>query len=269
MGKYALVASHYDYYRREYLNEIVIHYQNIDFTKLENIDAFTSSLGEMEVMKKIKEENTLTNQNHISIRYLKGNDMKPNYLKVIYNNSLICSMAREVTCQKISYRDFSNAVPMDINFYLEFKKLQEMVELKDIQRLVDFFGPSHSLIALIKQSLNVDIYDHEGIEDIVQKLQTEFSRYKTFRRWIIFKQHVDKKKRTFHVIPPKQEKIVSKSILEHVQDYEKEFQQKYGITYGQHLVNQHNLRCLEEEQEEFLEKEELEQMGYQMRYTRN
>lgn len=270
MGKYELVASHYDLYRHEYLNEIVIRYPNIDLTNLETIDHFTSRFSEIELFKKISEYNALTNQNHLSIRYLKKKNMNPNYFKVIYENSMIYNMSNQVECRMTgSYEHpYANAVPMNETFHLEFREIEDILTMKNIQRIIDFFGENHPLSALAQQYLKCDSYDYEGLEQIKQRLKQEFSRYKTFRGWIISKKNPIRKKKNLIIKTEslkKKEKIILKTIEEYEQEFENNFLKENNMSYKQQQLNDYNRRYLEEDQEEFIDESEMDQMGYTKR----
>lgn len=260
MGKYALVASHYDQYRNEFLNELIINIPNFDLTKLENIDNFTSDKTNLEIMNIIKETNNITNQNFLSIVYYKNKSSKPNYFKVIYNNPLIHELSNNTEVRLIGTKQHSYATSVKHSnlFMAEFKNIENMLEKKDISELISKFGENHQLIYLANNYLACDPFDYEGISECFNLLKNEFSRYKTFRGWIVNKAKHNKK--TADKI--KQEKIIPKTISEYESEYEKNFEDKQNKTYLSSIKENYNLKYLDEDKEEFIEEDELEQMGY-------
>lgn len=266
MGKYTLVASHYDRNRGEFLNEIKINVPNIDLTNLDSIDQFTSQYNELNLTKEIEKYNTLTNQNFFSIRYLKSNDSKPIYYKVIYSNELIHNLSAKVEVKLIGNKQHSHAkaVPMNVNFGSEFKQIEEILDNRNIDKLIEYFGEFHPIISLARNYINCDPFDYVGLEQCKKMVRQEFSRYKTFRGWIVAKEkkNVKYNKPIVPKVREKQRPIIVKTIEENEQGYINKYNDEHQITYEEQKALDYNTRSLDEDKEEFIEPDEMEQMGY-------
>lgn len=265
MGKYALIASHYDRNRGEFLNEIKIDVPNIDLTNLDSIDHFTSQYDDITLMKEVLKYNTLTNQNFFSIRYLKSNDSRPIYYKIIYHNELITKLSSKVEVKLIGNKQhsYAQAVPQNVDFAIEFKKIEEMLDRRDIDQLVSFFGEFHPLVSLARNYLSCDPYDYEGLDQCKKMVKQEFSRYKTFRGWIVSKEKRNVKNFNRPIVPKvKQKPIITKTVEENEQDYINQYNNEHQITYEEQKALDYNTNLLDEDKEEFIEPDEMEQMGY-------
>jgi hypothetical protein len=258
MGKYALVASHYDMYRNEFLNETTINIPNIDLTLLSNIDHFTSSKTSDEIFQIIKEYNNITNQNFLSIKYYKNQTSDSIYYKVIYNDPIIYKMSGSVEDKMIGTKQHSKApaVPMDKDFILEYSIIEKMLFDRNIEPLIERMGENHPLVHYARNYLSTEANDYQGLNECTNLLKNEFSRYKTFRGWIVSK-NKPFKKRNKQTIIQKQEKIVPKTLEEN----EKEYENKHP-DYQKKLIQDYNLKYLDDDKEEFIEEDEMEQMGY-------
>lgn len=287
MPKYYLVASHYDLYKKQYQNETIINLPQIDLATIQSIDYFTASHNRTELLQLIEQETNQQGLNHLAIKYYKNQNANPIYYNTIENNPEFASLLRENQIyisqngkpRKNGYQllgqkyEFLTVNSKNIYFLKELRIIMNLIEKKDLNQFEQIYPYNDTFHWLITRYLTSS-YDDATVqkEDLI-KIEKEFSRYKTFRGWIVA---IEKREKTHKNETTNQNKInpstplstplkekklrTSKTIEEYANLYMEEFEKKKGISYQNYKTNQYNLSNLGEDKEEFLEHDEIESM---------
>lgn len=270
MGKYTLVASSYDPIHNRFFDEVAIKLVGGPQNELVQIDRYTASSSKIEILRELKEKGLIQDQDTLSIRYLKLKDSKPVYYNVVFDNpNLIHSM--ENLTEKKYYHDFSKVSLSlrfdDPYFEMEWKQLKNLIELKKVAEIEEKYKKLTHLIFLIHRYLN-SFYDDDLVrEQGLKEIELEFSRYKTFRGWIVEKNKKKKKILTSNNSAKKIKKRIDPISKESAEtEFEKSFMKKNLLDYKHYLLNQYNQQDMDKE--EFIEEDELEQMGYMENYDK-
>lgn len=275
MGKYFLVASYYDRTKKTFVNEKVIRVQGICLENLYEIDKFTSSKNYYSLWKRIKMDNDISDVDMLSIRYESGLDVKPLYYKVLVFNKIIFSCSNSLEKKFFSgRRRYGYGIRQDNEYYnIEKKELLNLVDAKDMDRLEEILYNNGYLLKLIKRYLNsyYDYSEQEAKYLDYNLIFEEFSKYETFRNWIVAKEKI----KNINFNRYKDDGYVGKrnyggnhsnskprfrSVDELYQYVDTKIKEEYGMSYEELLCYQYNTRNLDKE--EFIEPDELEQMGY-------
>lgn len=276
MGKYYLVASHYNAYTKSYENEIVVKLSQVDLSTIQAIDNFTSNHTHAELISLIEKESNIKDLNHLSIQYYKNNDCNPVYYRTIENNKEFSTCTTNTTTKDYKHLGkFKKSIAIsNNNKYLltETKKIIELIEKKDLKSIEEIFGKKHEIYFLIERYLTTSYDDYQAQKDDYEIILKELSKYTTFRQWIIGQEkRKNKEKNVFQVnkvsenidIPKKNTKTLTKE--ENEQLYEETINKKlnnkgYQITYQDIKTYEHNTRYLDDDKEEFISNEEMGQM---------
>lgn len=280
MGKYYLVASHYNAYTKSYENEIVVKLSQVDLSTIQAIDNFTSNHTREELINIIKRENNIKDLNQLSIKYYKNNDCSPVYYRTIENNKdfLTCTINTVTKSYNNSGRFKKSIAINDNNKYLltETKKIIELIKRKDLKYIEEIFGKKHEIYFLINRYLNTSYDDSQTQQYDYELILKEFSKYTTFRQWIVGQEKKKNKEKV--IFQPKkvtqniniQRKNRNSKILtieENEQLYEKMINEElnesngsYKVTYQDMETHEHNTRYIDEDKEEFISNEEMDQM---------
>lgn len=266
MGLYALVASKYDRVNDRYLDEVQIKLEGGPNDKLMQIDAYTASANQFELLSDLKKRGLITNQDTLSIRYVKSDHSKAIYYRAIYDNPKFQTCFNALT--KRTYYDngvtVANALRYDNEYFKEeWAKLKQLIEQKRIDEITRLYPKENRLVELINNYFKSPYDNDLEKERDLEKIKEEFSRYKTFRGWIVTtNKHILNAKP--HSIRAKvQEPISIKnpiSIEAAEEEYRKKLEDETGISYLQYLANSYNRRYLDDDQEEFLNEDEMEQI---------
>lgn len=270
MAKYQLVASHYNSNTGKYENEQVITMPGYDLNSLIGIDRFTCLHTKDELLRIIRQENNIdSNINTISIRYFKNAKANPSYYQIVTNSQIIEDVLDDIEPKQ--FYGVKNRIADAINknnsaFNSEKIRLIQLLETRNLEELDRLIHKNSDLKHLINRYLN-SYYDNEDEkEKDLALIILEFSRYKTFRGWVVANSKTyTKGKNTTTIIsskPKKEKKIEVKSIEQHEIEYEENFEEKHNITYIEQTTYDYNTRDLDDDKEEFIEPDELEQMGY-------
>lgn len=280
MGKYALVASYYDKWNSRFINEKVIKIEGINLSNLQDIDKFTSSMSEDILWNRIDLENDVEGLNFLSIRYMENDYVRPVYDKVIIENEIIYSCCSDLESRYYGGKinKYAYAIDMgNIYFQKEKKELINLIENREFDTINDLFdnnkNNTKNLKFLIKRYMNMcDYYENDEQEDKYRDFSailSEFSRYKTFRGWIIAKDKLKYKKKSYGnkvdiKQPRKKIKNKNKGKFESLdalyKEIDKETISKHGMSYAEWLCFKYNTRDLDKE--EFLEPDELPEICY-------
>lgn len=281
MPKYHLVASYYDMFEKnpnlKYKNEVKISLPNIDLSTLQAIDFFTASHTSLEIFKIIKEQLGISGRNQLSIKYEKNKADKPDYYRVITNNPefATCTKKNELIGYWVGDNYIKTlAVPMYSPLLeKEFQELKTIIETKDLDQFEQMFPYKNSNLHFLVTRYIASSYDtNEAMQADLKTIEKEFSRYKTFRGWIIAKEKAKSYRRTqtssaINNQPTGQkpkETIEPQSIKKYAEEYQKEFDKinkDKGITYDSYQTYQYNTSHLEMDKEEFLEESEMSFLG--------
>ena len=265
MSKYYLVACYYDMHKKSYTNEITIKkLNNITLSSLIKIDDFTTKHSETEILNMIEKEFNIRGINHLSIKYVKNDYETPVYYKVITNNKEFNSCINSTQIKELKLMDKKRKTSfISLNNDLLKNELTELLKIlntKNYALFQEVYPKENDFSFLVKNYMNSN-YDNELYsEEELRKIILEFSRYKTFRGWIINKA-LPKTKKTSQNIIIKKESIKHKkinSIEENIAFYENEFEKRTGDTYSSYTTTFFN-----QENDEYLSEEEYNQMnGY-------
>lgn len=268
MSKYYLVASYYDRNKKTYLNEFVVKLDGVDLSSLQKIDAFTSEVGKYGILNRIDRELGISNVNHLAVKYYKNKDSDPRYYRMIDKSSLFKDIAIGAKNSNV-YR--ACMVNREDAFYLqELRNLLDLLKNDNKIKFQDYYSYEDELSLLVRKYYSY--YDENNMEDMAEKqrilnlIMIEFSKYKTFRGWIVLK---EKRNRGYQVNlnyarreskVSQQNQIIPKSIKEYEEEYVERFDAKNNVSWKKMRADQHNLSDLEEDKEEFLEEDEMDMM---------
>lgn len=275
MTKYYLVASHYDMYTKQYQNEVVVNIPNVDLTTIQAIDYFTSSHSKSELLQIVSDITKIPNLNQLAIKCYKNKKSSPSYGRIIENNPQFASLIKEGLEKKEYYLDGKKyeflAVKSNNLFFLkELRKIMKIIQSKDLKTFTETYPYENTLSHLVTRYMNSSYDNQESEIEELNRIEKEFSRYKTFHDWIIAQEKNIKKyqksvqKQTLQPIkkttPKKNSKIEAKTIEEYESSYEQDFEKQNGFSYQAHQTMEHNLSHLDEDEEEFIEEQELNMM---------
>ena len=276
MSKYSLVASYYDRYEKnpnlKYKNEVEINLPNADLSTIQAIDYFTTSHSKIDIFRLIEKYQKITGKNHLAIKVKRGNEV--DYFRVIYDNKsfIDCTKNNPSKTYQISgkYRT-TLVVPDNADlFQTEKRKLLQILEERDFLEFQKIYSYQDDLEFLVRRYLN-SFYDTENARlTELSLIILEFSRYMTFRKWIIDQEKQKQlqkettsnhQKKNIKASPVcQQSKPIVPSKEEYEEEYEKKFIQLHNISYATYQMRQYNTSHLEEDKEEFLEEHEIEQI---------
>lgn len=270
MGKYTLVASSYDPIHNRFFDEVAIKLVGGPQNELVQIDRYTATCSKIEILRELKEKGLIQEQDTLSIRYLKTKDSNPIYYNVIFDNQKLIHSIENLT-EKKYYHDFpkvSLSLRFDDSYFeMEWKQLKNLIELKNFDEIKAKYKKLTQLIFLIERYLNSPYDDDLAREQGLKEIELEFSRYKTFRGWIVEKSKKKKKILTSNNSVKKIKKRIDPISKEAAEtEFEKNFMKKNLLDYKNYLLNQYNQQDMDKE--EFIEEDELEQMGYMENYDK-
>lgn len=254
MGNYSLVASFYNRKTKKYEREMAVKVLGYDFSKLQDIDRFTLGKGNLEMTSIIKQQNDVGDRNFISIKYIKNSSATPVYYRVINDNRELLSVVNGLVLVDLSQKKYTDSIDNSNSFFRKEKeKLIRLIEDRDYDMLDILVGESGRLRFLIDRYLN-SFYDNSEQDIKIRDLSNivlEFSRYKTFRKWIVnnmkYKEGRIKRKSTDLYV--KRDKKVSKVKM-------KEIKREEYVQNRDDILKEYN-----EDNDEFLESDEISQMG--------
>lgn len=248
MSKYDLVVREYNTYSGEYTDKVVKLSGIEDMNDLSKIDNFLTNHTEKEIIEKIFEENNVRSSN-LKIRYYV--DEQARYFNPVYDNDVLyyCSLFPTTINHSNKKRINDNQ-----KFNEEKKKLVTLInaEKEDAIREINNIFPYDSQF---KNMLVNYVNDKKGKEneiDYQAQIVMEFENYTTFRSWIVGNNNKNRviKKNNVTMNTPVYQPINN-------DDYES----KYDKTETEKLQNL-NAMFTEEDNEEFLDEEEMKKAGY-------
>ena len=283
MSKYSLVASYYNMYTKTYQNEITINLPEINLSTLQNIDNFTSKHSTYEILQLIKKKYpNVHDLNHIAVKYTKNKSANPVYYRVLDNNPEFTPCTENNTLkqyrignQYITSLTVPNSAPL---FQKEKENLVELIETKNLIGFRNLYPHHDNLVFLVTRYINTSYDDDSSRERDFNLIMTEFSRYITFRGWIINKEKQQEylyQPRPIAYAPnPNPPKKIKKgkvpSIEENEAEYIRKFEEdhkdsnnkEYKYSYNTYQAEMHNREYLEEDKEEFLSEREVQDAYY-------
>lgn len=279
MPKYHLVASYYDIFEKNsslrYKNEIEISLPGIDLSTLQAIDNFTASHSQIEIYKILEQQLGIAGRNQLSIKYQKNKTSNPIYYKVIKNNPefVSCTQNNKLASYWIGNKNVRSLVVSRYTplFEKELSNLLKIIENRNLEEFHQMYPYENSdLYFLVKRYIGTSFDTMEASQTDLDLIIKEFSRYKTFRGWIVAKEKTKDYQKGFTKFttnvkpqPFSQKPIPVHSIEEHAAEYQRNFDndsenKKNGITYESYQTYQYNTAHLEEDKEEFLEENEMD-----------
>lgn len=250
MSKYHLVASYYNILNNSFEEEIIITIPNIRLSTLIEIDKFTSSHTKSEILTIItKNLKIKPNLNHLAIRYTTPKKTSPIYYKIIDYNIPFYECITTISNNQIN--------PNSPLFKKEKEHLLEILKTKNLEEFKQKFPYQTTFSFFVENRFLTAAFDNEYEEiKTLEFILKEFSKYETFRLWVLASQKKKQKKINQPNSPslPKTNKNPSpKTIPQYELEYEEYFKKKHSITYLEYLTNIHNTST---QKEEFLTKEE-------------
>jgi hypothetical protein len=278
MGRYCLVASYYDRNSRSFINEKVIRVNGVSLDKLYEIDRFTADKSNYVLWDIIKKDNDVWGLDTLLIKYIMNNEERPVYCRVIMHNEAIFSCCNSLKLKVFhEKRNHAYGIMQDNYFYnVEKKELEKLMENKDIDKLEGLLYNNRYLLNLIKRYFNsyYEYSEQEAKNRDYDLIFEEFSRYITFRNWIIAKEKTkdrginrysydynkDKRRVRKGGSSPKIDSMTDK-------DLDKMFDEKAMKECGMNYVGKicHTCNTFDVNNggdEEFLEPGEMKDMGY-------
>lgn len=237
MRKYSLVAINCDNscVRRE--QEIKL--DGVDLSHLFTIDNFTSGMSLSNLWNLIWDSYDLKGFNRLAVKLVMKKGGRPIYYDVIVNNEIIncCSSTVDRKYFDSGKSRYAYVIRRDNPWFQdEYTRLMNFVDSYDIPKYRDdYFYNNKELYKLIWRYISsfYDIYEESDRDGLRSLIEDEFSKYVTFRKWIV-----------------NLERIYSKG------------PDKVNCEYtNQELADMYNRRYLDEDKEEFIEPEEVGQMG--------
>ena len=274
MQKYFLVASYYNLHTRKYEEETIVNIPQVDLTTLQSIDHYTSRKTHTELLNEISSQLKNPRINHIAIKFYKTKNSDPEYYKVIEDNPSFSNCALDLTSQPITYRIFNKVISSpsikSTNQLLikEKEKLKTILETKDANEFKKIYPRENMFSTLVLGYINSDYDEYDEQQRILKSIEQEFSRYKTFRGWIVSQENLKTKSPTIiprinprpQVQPPTRNQKI-KTIQENEEEYEKNFQDENNTSYQAYQTRKFNTHYLDEDKEEFLDIDEYEKMN--------
>ena len=138
MGRYYLIGSYYDMYKKTYSNEIRIkELDGIKLSSLVNIDSFTSRYSLDEIIILLEKELGIKGINHLVVRYSKSNDSVTEHYRVIYKDDMFNSCVnslRENTVNILGKTRKTLFVDRNNELYRsEVKKVLDIIKSGDVE----------------------------------------------------------------------------------------------------------------------------------------
>lgn len=272
MGRYYLVGSYYDMYKKTYSNEIKIkELDGIKLSSLVSIDSFTSKYNSLEIINMIEKELGIKGINHLVVRYSKSNDSVPEHYRVIYKDDMFNSCVnslRENTVNILGKTRKTLFVDRNNELYRsEVKKVLDIIKSGNIDMFSKIYSKNNDFSLLVRRYLNSS-YDNElDKEEDLKLILLEFSRYKTFRGWIVEQGKL--KENSFDRSATYNKRSISKNVSknkvnistyeENSKEFDKMFVERNNMSYDQYRTMEHN--CNDDEKEEFLDIDEYNKMN--------
>lgn len=182
-SKYELIGSiHRQYEKEPYKQQEVISIPGISLNSLENIDRFTSSMTEMDIMEALPEQ--MQDKNHFSIRVWTHFNDNIYYIRTIFNDPEIHELLLQIEKKAVlldgRYKTLS-LVPKCplVNNYWE--KIEQALNTKDLDALGQYFSTQSKYYFKLERYLNSG-YDYGEKEKALQELKLEFRDYRIFRK---------------------------------------------------------------------------------------
>ncbi len=266
MSKYYLVASYFN--GRDFQGEITIpEISGTSLSTIQEIDAFTAGTSKSEILWKIEKDLNIKGKNQLAIKYYKNKDATPVYYRVIFNNKDFQEATQYIATKTYRLPNKVITAPCfaigTVLYRKELEKINSLLEQKNLELFQRYYPYQDELLFLVRRYISTIYEDIVTKNEDYQMIVSEFSRYKTFRGWIIAQENLSRQTRQINTrqsLPTKKLPIEPKSVEEHEEDYLKHFQKTKGVSYDAYQTTKHNLAYLDEDQEEYLEEDEIGMM---------
>ena len=268
MGKYYLVVSYFD--GKDFKEErIISRLGEVVLDSLSNIDLLTSRYTKSGLLEEIRREYEIDQQNQVAIKYYKSKDATATYYKVIFYNKEYHEAVvhlKDITYRSFNYMVNGKGISKEVAIWQREKRgLEEILEKRDLEVFYKKYPYQDQFCFAVERYLSSD-YDQDGDRERDYRLVFDiFSNYKIFRKWVVAQIPVYSflKKPS---IPLKGEYFFrsQKSMEEHGEDFEREFEKIHGTSYSTYQKCQHNLLYLDEE-----EVREMYEYGSKLLYKKN
>lgn len=271
MGRYYLVGSYYDMYKKTYSNEIRIkEIDGVKLSSLVSIDNFTSRYNRLEIISKIEKELGIKGINHLVIKYSKNNDLMPEHYRVIYKDDMFNSCVnglKENTVNILGKTRKTLFVDRNNELYIsEVKKILDIIKSGDMDMFSKIYSKNNDFSLLVRRYLNSS-YDNElDKEEDLKLILLEFSRYKTFRGWIVeqnkLKENSFNRSINYNKASTSRKVNIGKVHIstyeENSKEFDKMFESRNNMNYDEYRTLEHN--SYDDEKEEFLDVDEYNEM---------
>lgn len=261
MGRYALVASYYNIKTKRYENKVEVKVDGYDFSKLEDIDKFSLGNSKSNMWNIIRNQNSVDGRNFLSIRYIENNRTDPIYYMVIHDNKDLLSCVNDLALGYGSQGKYTYLINNNnLFFQSERKKLVDIIERRDYEMIDTLVGKRGNLRFLIDRYLSsdYDFGDQEKKNLDMRDIFLEFSRYKTFRGWVVNNKKMNEKRR----YTDNRNVLVNRNIQNNRNNQGNVFKYK-EIDVSEFAVDDvESLYKYNISNEEFLDEHEFEETGY-------
>lgn len=271
MSKYYLVASYH--IGKEFRDEVVIKsIGEFKLDTLEKIDKFTSSHAEFDIFNMLYNMG-IRGKNKLSIKYYKNKDAKPVYYKAIIDNEEFYDAIRDMrenTYMVLFKKRRTLTINKNNDLFKEKLKIlkKDILDKGDIDKFNKIYPYNNDFSHVVNRYLTTDYDDAYIKNNDYQMIINEFSRYKTFRHWIIVMDKLNKvntntTNNTDIVVDTNTKvnkvtlnKKISEEVLERYEnEYEQYYLKKNNNTYSYDRMREYNM-----DKEEYLDEEEVRDM---------
>lgn len=255
-------------------DEVIIKSLNgVKLSSLSKIDSFTSKYSNFDIFRMIEKELNIKSLNHLAIKCVKSNDLKPVYYRIIGEDKLYNECVSNLEERKVSMlgktRETLFVKRSNELFKNELFKLLEVINSGSFDGFREIYPIDNDFSFLVRRYLNTSYDNDLDKERDLNLILLEFSRYKTFRGWFV---NNFKKKDTLikkrEVVNNKKENIKKKvsTFDENMTLFEKKFSDEYDMSYDSYRTleyNQGKSYCnddCDDVKEEFLDEKEFNNM---------
>lgn len=275
MSKYYLVGSSYNTYNKSYNDEVIIKSLNgIKLSSLSKIDDFTSRYSYFDIFKMMEKELKIKSLNHLAIKYVKSDNSKPVYYRIIGEDKLYNECVKNLETRKVSVlgktRETLFVKRNNELFKKELSKLLEVINSGSFDKFREIYPIDNDFSFLVRRYLDTSYDDELDKEKDLELILLEFSRYKTFRGWFVEgekkKDTLIKKRGIVNVRKENKKKMKIATFDENMALFEDKFLKDNNVSYSQYRTLEHNQGEIyhndycEDIKEEFLDEEEFNNM---------
>lgn len=190
MSKHKLVASYYDFFTKEYKDEIAIQIPGIDLSTVQAIDAFTANHTKDEILK-ILEDTGIKGKNHLAVVYQNKYHYRaiinePNFFpctKILPEQKAIKTWFRGkvISLMMIPNKEIIPLYQEELEYLQNILRNNERDTYEELKKNLKSTNLSDALNWYFEAS-----FDNEtDMQEARRKIEQIFSNYTDFRAWYI------------------------------------------------------------------------------------